>query len=289
MSERDSKRVWRLIRSGSADAFDNMAVDEAILLAVADGASPPTLRLYGWRPPGVSLGYFQPLDGEIDERECRRRGYDIVRRPTGGRAILHDDEVTYSVCVRQADIPGGDRILSSYRYISAGIEAGLAALGIAARLGPAERRPGRARGAPLAACFAKPARADMVVDGRKIVGSAQTRRCGARLQHGSVPLHIDAEAVAAVMPGRPGGHDDAAATLLRAAAGASDVLGRRVEFEEMCEAIAEGFRRALGAVLVEDTLSAEERALAEELRTGKYATPEWNRQPRRRRPTSEDG
>jgi lipoate-protein ligase A len=282
MPTRTDTRAWRLLCSGHADAFLNMAVDEAILLAVAEGAAAPTLRLYGWRPPGVSLGYFQPLAREIDAEACRRHGYDIVRRPTGGRAILHDDEVTYSVCVRQADVPGGDRILASYRWISRGIEAAFASLGLGTTFGGNGSRDG-GKALP-AACFAKAARADMVVDGRKIVGSAQTRRRGAILQHGSIPLSLDFETIADVMPGRPEARTPAAAALAGAATSVSAALGRPVTFDELCESLVRGFEAALSVRLVERDLSADERETAQRLRRDKYATDAWNLSPGRKHP-----
>jgi lipoate-protein ligase A len=319
---------WRLIRSGSGDGYENMAVDEALMLCVARGDAPPTLRLYGWRPPGVSLGYFQEVEGQIDVAECKRRGYTVVRRPTGGRAILHDDEVTYSVAVRQQDLPGGERLLASYREISRGVEEGLRTIGVAAAMAkgsaqwsvgsgqqrrtPDERgRRGGAsppysdvqagRGAP-AACFAKAARSDMTVDGRKIVGSAQVRRHGAILQHGSIPLRVNMGDVAAVIgagdarpdtpralrlgiPTRAGSgqavaptHRSAREALEGAVVSVSDAAGRDVTFEEMCEALVAGFEEGLGIRLVPGELTQEEAALAQRLREAKYGTDEWNMQ-----------
>jgi len=277
----EQRKSWRLVNSGHADAFDNMAIDEAILLACANGHVAPTLRLYGWRPPGVSLGYFQELAGEIDVDECGRRGFDVVRRPTGGRAILHDDEVTYSVCVREQDISGGRGVLSSYRTISRGLEAALGHLGVPAEIGEAAGvRAGRGQAAKLlpAACFAKSSRADLVHAGRKIVGSAQTRKRGAILQHGSIPLDLNLADIAAVMPGRGGlcGQGDLAGQLQGAAVSVSDAVGRRVDYEEMRQALVEGFQQALGIELVPQQLTDRERRAAEELRERKYATREWN-------------
>ena len=272
-------QTWRLLQSGHADAFTNMAVDEAILLACVQGLVPPTLRLYGWRPPGVSLGYFQELDGQVDAAECARRGFGLVRRPTGGRAILHDDEVTYSVCVGESDIRGGHGVMSSYREISRGIEAALQHLGVDAALGDrAGVSPLKAEAAKAlpAACFASSARADLVQAGRKIVGSAQTRRHGAILQHGSIPLGLDIEAQLAAMPGRGGGRGDPGQHLSRAVITVSDAVGRRVDYDELCGALAQGFVRALGIRLQPGELTEQERHLAERLRTEKYATEAWN-------------
>ena len=323
--------VWRLVRSGFADGYENMAVDEALMLSIAEGKAPPTLRLYGWRPPGVSLGYFQAVEGQIDPDECKRRGYTVVRRPTGGRAILHDDEVTYSVAVRQADLAEGERLIASYREISRGIEAGLRRIGVGAAMANGsgqwsvvsgqQRKTAQAGGAPFdsaqgklrlrppttngkkrrgpvgdapkplwrrresppssggqgrsgvpAACFAKAARSDMTVDGRKIVGSAQARRHGAILQHGSIPLRVNVEDVAAVMA-----PDSAGASALAAAAvSVSDAAGRGVTFEEMCEALVAGFEEGLGVTLAEGELTDEERELTVRLREEKYGTDRWN-------------
>jgi lipoate-protein ligase A len=246
-----------------------MAVDEALLLSVARGDAAPTLRLYGWRPPGVSLGHFQEIEGQIDVQECARRGYTIVRRPTGGRAILHDDEVTYSVAVRQADLAGGERLIESYREISRGIEEGLRRIGVEA--GMAQEKI-QGSGSLPAACFAKAARSDMTVDGRKIVGSAQARRYGAILQHGSIPLRVHVANVAAVMaPDRR-----ARKVLGEAAVSVSDAAGRDVSFEEMCEALEAGFQEGLGVSLAEGELTGEERRMVEWLRERKYASEEWN-------------
>ncbi|MGC9317440.1 MAG: lipoate--protein ligase family protein, partial [Armatimonadota bacterium] len=132
--------AWRIIESGRATGFRNMAVDEAIMQSVARGEAPPTLRLYGWQPPAVSLGYHQHLDEGIDRTAVRERGYDIVRRPTGGRAILHADELTYSFCIRQDQIAGGHSVMESYREISRDIVAGLELLGAEVSLGDDDDR-----------------------------------------------------------------------------------------------------------------------------------------------------
>ena len=260
-----------------------MAVDEAMMQAVSDGAA-PTLRLYGWRPAAVSLGYFQSPDEGIDREQVMARGYGLVRRPTGGRAILHDDEVTYSVAIRESEVPHGHSVMQSYRYISRGVEAGLQRLGVGAQLvdkrpGPVGKRPGQqgaeaeAKAADLpTVCFAKASRCDMVVDGRKIVGSAQVRRNGVILQHGSVPMTIDLAAHAAVMPGVAGKPE----ALDAAACGVSDSIGREVSFEELAEAIVEGFREALGVELSEGGLTDGERSAVEARCRDKYGSDEGN-------------
>ncbi len=278
----DGMTDWRLIESGAADGPTNMAVDEAIAAAVTRGDRPAMLRLYGWRPPAVSLGYFQPLDAGIDVAAARARGYDIVRRPTGGRAILHADELTYSVCVRQEAIRGGPSTMESYREISRGVIAGLELLGARTALGDhAGERPARtAADAARPICFAKTARCDLQAAGRKVVGSAQVRRDGGVLQHGSIPITIDLEDQIAVMPG--GDRRLASRVLGDAAPRVTELLGRPVSDGELSAAIAQGFAEALAVALAPSELSAEEEAEARRLREEKYAAAQWTeRMPRR--------
>lgn len=269
----------RLIRSGLLPAAENMAVDEAIFEAVAAGDAPPTLRIYGWQPPGVSLGCFQAVDERVNLPAIAARGYGLVRRPTGGRAIIHHHEVTYSVCIRAAALQGGGSVLRSYRELSRGIEAGLALLGLPACIAPRDgKRPPKPAGLP-AVCFAGALGGDMTVDGRKIVGSAQMRRAGAILQHGSIPLCIDLQEHAEIL----GGPDGADASVLRhAALGVADALGREVTFDELAAALEAGFADAFGVELVPADLSPGERARAEQLVADKYANDEWNLTPGRR-------
>jgi len=121
---------WRLLETGLADGATNMAIDEAILWAVAEGESLPTLRFYGWRPSCLSIGYSQSMESEVDVDRCREAGIGLVRRPTGGRAILHADELTYSIVAPQAEPRVAGGVIESYRRLSAGLVAGLRALGV---------------------------------------------------------------------------------------------------------------------------------------------------------------
>lgn len=273
---------WRLIWSDHLTAAENMAVDEAIFERVAAGLAPPTLRIYGWCPPGISLGYFQALDEGVDVDAIRGRGYGLVRRPTGGRAIIHHHEVTYSVCIRSEDLRTGDSVLKSYRELSTGIAVGLCSLGAAAQM-PEKPSVGREKGHELpAVCFAKTGGGDMVVDGRKIVGSAQMRRAGAILQHGSIPIRIDLQEHLEILPGKGEKAEVAPETLQRAAIGVADAVGRDVSFEELGQAVAEGFRLRFGIEIPRCELSGEEMARAEELVAIRYGTEEWTATPGRR-------
>ncbi|MHB8994631.1 MAG: lipoate--protein ligase family protein [Armatimonadota bacterium] len=272
---------WRLLDSGPADGAWNMAVDEAMLEAGVAGLLVPTLRFYAWQPAAVSLGYFQPLDQAISLEEIERRGFGLVRRPSGGRAILHKDELTYSVTVPDTEVADGKSVMGSYRSISRGIESGLSLLGVGAHL--AERKDEermKAKGLPTV-CFAKAAKCDMTVQGRKIVGSAQTRRRGIIMQHGSVPIHIDPEEHLAVMPGD--GVDEASkAKLMEAACGVADALGHPISYDELAAALAQGFAQRLGLELEPGELTEWELAKARELKETKYTTDDWNRKPGKR-------
>lgn len=275
------KLVWRLLDSGPGDGPWNMAVDEALLEAGVAGLLVPTLRFYAWVPAAVSLGFFQPLDEGISLPEIEARGFGLVRRPSGGRAILHKDELTYSVTVPEQLVPDGQSVMGSYRSISRGIEAGLGLLGVGAKLAERKDEPRmKAEGLPTV-CFAKAAKCDMTVSGRKIVGSAQTRRRGIIMQHGSVPIHLEPEEHLAVMPG--GGTDEASQRrLAEAACGVADALGRPVSYHELAAALAQGFADTFKIDLRPGELTDWERAKAEHLRANKYATEEWNANPGRK-------
>ncbi|MGC8667016.1 MAG: lipoate--protein ligase family protein [Chthonomonadales bacterium] len=182
--KRVSREVrWRLILDGRNGAAWNMAVDEAILDAVIQGISRPTIRMYRWDPPAISVGRFQSLPRAVNLDACRRFGVEVVRRPTGGRAVLHDEDETVSIILPvQAVGSAGASVSGSYRLLSQGFSDGLARLGLSLRQGGAERRV-----SPSADCFAVRTSADLVTpDGTKVVGSAQYRRSGVILQQSSI-------------------------------------------------------------------------------------------------------
>ncbi|MCL4534682.1 MAG: lipoate--protein ligase family protein [Bacteroidetes bacterium] len=269
-----SAPVWRLLSTGYADGPTNMAVDEAVLTLRARGQSPPTIRFYRWRPPCLSIGYAQSMREEVDVKRCRQRGIDVVRRPTGGRAILHDRELTYSLVARDDDplVSGG--IVESYRKISEGIVRGLRLLGVDAAAG--QRRDGLPA-SKTAACFDAVSHYEVTVNGRKIVGSAQMRRQGVILQHGSILLEVDALAMFGLLRlPSDAVREQMAVDFERQVASLGEALGREVSFDEAAAAMGAGFAEAFSVRLLPGTLSAQEKALAAELRAGKYATDAWN-------------
>ncbi|WP_352429854.1 lipoate--protein ligase family protein, partial [Thermoflexus sp.] len=185
--------VWRLVVSPPADGATNMAIDVAIAEAVAAGEAPPTLRFYRWDPPCISLGRRQPLEA-VDLERCRVDGVEVVRRPTGGRALLHAEELTYSVVFPEADPRAAGGVLETFRRFAEAFAQALRRLGVpevamAPALTPAARGDGFV-------CFAVPTDYELLAGGRKIMGSAQWRHQGVVLQHGSLPLDGDPGAVA---------------------------------------------------------------------------------------------
>lgn len=253
---------WRLIieREPQTGAW-NMALDEAIMDAVGAGESPPTLRFYQWAPPCLSLGKRQPLTGVALDR-CAREGVDVVRRATGGWAILHTDELTYSIATTPADPRAEGAILDAYRKLSKGLIAGLHLLEVPAMMNPVD---------PLgvhnlsAACFEVPSAYEIVAGDKKLIGSAQTRPNGRVLQHGSLPLSGDIGRVVEYLWFQTDEDRAALAAHLRERATTlSAALGRDVSFEEVASAMARGFSAALYLTLVPGEPTEAEMAAARE-------------------------
>lgn len=250
-----------------------MAVDEALLEGVGSPGAPPILRLYAWDPPCLSLGYAQPVD-DVDLQVVKRLGWDIVRRPTGGRAILHTDELTYSV-IAPIDHPAvsGD-ILSSYRRLSRGLTDGLEMLGIQVHVEPAHQVPAEMKN--RAVCFEVPSPYELTVAGKKILGSAQVRRKHAVLQHGTLPLKGDIARITTVLSYPGNDEQEAAAASVRSrATNVESVLGREIPWEEAADALAQGFSEALGWRLKQTELEPAEMERAQTLVTDRYADREW--------------
>jgi lipoate-protein ligase A len=234
----------------------NMGIDAALLEAVAEGQSPPVLRLYSWEPACVTVGYFQSMDAEVDLEACRAAGVDAVRRLTGGGAVFHDAEITYSLVVPAGHELAPDDILESYRRICAGLIRGLALLGVDAAFAPIN---------------------DIESGGRKVSGNAQTRRRGCLLQHGTVLLDLDAERMFSLLKvpaeklrGKLIEGIKSRVTSLRG------ILGRPVGYEEAARALRLGFAEAWGAEFEEAGLSEGESALAERLARERFSSGEWN-------------
>ena len=270
---------FRLLVTEPLDGALNMALDEALLLGRLAGTTPPTLRFFAWEPATVSLGYGQALDHRIDVAAATALGIGLVRRPTGGSAILHEGpalELTYSVVARAGDFEGADDLLETYRWIGAALAAGLRRLSAPVEMVPVQ--PSDPTSMPTF-CFARTGSYELEAGGLKVVGSAQRRQGTAFLQHGAVMLGAAPERLRRVFPGAGGPTERdplAGMTTLEA------VLGRRPSFTETAEALARGFRKIHGIELHLEGLYPEEQDLANVLVREKYATPRWTRAGRTR-------
>lgn len=263
---------WRLVNSGFQDGPSNMACDEAILEAVALGQGPPTLRFYSWEPACISLGYRQSWR-LIDESYCQDVGWDIVRRPTGGRAILHVDELTYSVCAPVDEPRVQGRVLESYQRLSEALLSGLQAMG----LEPVKANPDPARGeVDGPACFDGPSNYEITVQGRKLVGSAQVRKKGIILQHGTLPLYGDVSRICQALSFE---REDQRLALIRdlrrQAITLEEALGRWISYDEAVSSMQAGFEDALNLDFTISELSESELDRSAELRAEKYANDNW--------------
>jgi lipoate-protein ligase A len=265
------RATWRLIVDGEADGATNMAVDQAILDAVVEGASPPTLRFYAWAPPCLSLGRGQPL-ADADQEACHAAGVDIVRRPTGGRSILHTDELTYSVSLLHSDPRAEGGVVESYRRLSEGLLAGLRRLRVQAAQAVSQ---GTADTTDTAVCFETPADYEITVDGRKLVGSAQWRARGGVLQHGTLPLCGDLARIVdyVALPDTERGSQRRRLHLQ--ALTLEEARGQPVPFAAAAQALVAGFAQALKLRLLPGELTPSERARVVEIRANIYAAPGW--------------
>jgi lipoate-protein ligase A len=273
--------TWRLLLSPFADGAINMAVDEAILNAIAEGKSLPTLRFFGWTPPCLSLGYAQPI-ADVDRERLTAHGWGWVRRPTGGRAILHTDELTYSVIAPMDEprVRGG--VIESYRQLSAALMRGVALIGLQAR---SEENPKSKiqnpnhpiTQSPNPVCFEVPSDYEITANGKKLLGSAQVRRRGVVLQHGTLPLAGDLGRICEALRFESDEARESARLRIRErATTVAEVLGNDVPWEDAASAMQQGFAEALNLTFDEQPLSAFELGEMRRLREEKYAARVWN-------------
>lgn len=233
----------RVLETRYGTAAWNMALDEVLMNGVTDV---PVLRLYGWKPPAVSIGYFQGVDDEVDVKKCKQMGIDVVRRITGGGAVLHDSELTYSFITRKYP----QNIMESYSFICDAIVICINKFGFDAKFAPLN---------------------DIVVDGKKVSGNAQTRKKDNLLQHGTILLDVNVEKMFSVLKIPSEKISDKMITNVK-----ERIMGLNKTFEEVAFALKEGFSKKFGARLIGDKLTPEEDDSTEKLAKEKYATDEWN-------------
>ncbi|MBA7595389.1 Octanoyltransferase LipM [subsurface metagenome] len=277
---------WRLIKDNYHTGFMNMAIDEAIMIANLEGLVPPTIRFYQWSPPAVSLGYFQNLKKEINVDACKNMGIDIVRRPTGGKAVLHDKELTYSFVIRERHPLVNDSILETYKKISGGMIRGLSYLGIKAELVPLREK---LKSDPLlkgekseirhsdfkSICFSVPSQYEVKVEGKKIVGSAQVRKREIVLQHGSLLIELEKDKLFSVFNFPSVQIRERLKTRFNATS-LEEILKKKIKFSELSEILPRGFEEEFGVRLVEGKLTEQEEKISKDLLENKYSTYEWN-------------
>lgn len=281
---------WRLIITPPARGAWNMAVDEAILEAIGKELVPPTLRLYAWDPPCLSLGYAQSI-AEVDLVALFSNGWDLVRRPTGGRAILHTDELTYAVIGphHEPHLQGG--VLESYQRLSQALLKALELLNISAQAKPLTaanpsriQPPSQSSNQPLNSsapinpvCFEVPSNYEILVRGKKIIGSAQARRKEGVLQHGSFPLYGDLTRILQVLTfSDEKARQAAKERLCQRAITAEEARGERISWQQAANAFIQAFELVLDLRFIQADLSGFEVARAEELYHEKYTSFSWN-------------
>ncbi|XXM73772.1 lipoate--protein ligase family protein [Lysinibacillus sphaericus] len=274
-----SKETWRFIDSGNCSPSFNMALDEALLDWHSEGKIPPTIRFYGWDPATLSVGYFQKVEKEINMDAVKEHGLGFVRRPTGGRGVLHDKELTYSVIVSEEHPEMPKTVTEAYRVISEGILKGFQALGLEAYFAvpkTAEEREGL-KNPRSAVCFDAPSWYELVVEGRKVAGSAQTRQKGVILQHGSILLDLDEDKLFSLFkyPSERVKERMQRAFKNKAVA-MNEISSERITMDMAKEAFKKGFEEGLEINLESYVLSEEETQYVENLAKTRYESDGWN-------------
>ena len=260
--------VWRLVPFHRYPARENMAIDEAIFREMQRSVGPPTIRLYGWLSPAVSIGYFQHIDREIDLEVCRKSGIAVVRRPTGGKAVYHDDDLTYAVIARENTSLFPPPILGTYRVISQCLVEGLRKLGLEAVLASDGRETEEE--SPDASCFSVPSLHELLVKGRKICGSAQMRSRGAFLQQGSLLMSFDPGKTCDVTLPHREPRAMQVQSLQEKVTSLNEHLPRSITREDICKSLIEAFETGWEASFAEGSLTPEEEKLKDRLLETKY-------------------
>ena len=269
-------RTWRLINSYEQDGAWNMALDEALLNSVVSGESVSILRLYRWKPATVTLGYFQQGNAVVNLDACREFGFSVVRRITGGRAVLHDQEVTYAVISQeQNDIfPGG--VAQNYHVIADVLQATFVEFGLQTEISSGRKERLDIDRVQQSSCFTAPALSELVLNGQKMTGSAQKRLSTSFLQHGSIPLNIYPDQLYQAL------NTGDKADLKRRVARLADRVGwmnrwldQPVTVDEVEQCLTSQFEKNLTIKFIEDEPTVKETADARRLMQEKYANPDW--------------
>ena len=269
--------TWNFINTGSHDPYYNMAMDEALLNFVSRGEIDPVVRFYTWNPATLSVGYFQRLKKEIDIDKVNEKGFGLVRRQTGGRGVLHDKELTYSVIVSEEHPNMPSTVTEAYRIISEGLLEGFKLLGFEAYFAiPRSKEEREKLKQPRSAvCFDAPSWYELVVEGRKIAGSAQTRQKGVILQHGSLLQDVNVDELFDMFIFKNDRlKDKMKKAFVDKAVAINDIVDRHISIEEMEKAFEEGFKKGLNIEFKPLTLTDDQIKEVKELEE-KYRSDEW--------------
>jgi len=247
--------TWRLITHAPAEGAWNMAVDEALLQRAEDGKTLPVLRFYSWEKPTLSIGKLQKIEGVFDTEYLARKEIPLVRRPTGGRALLHHHEVTYSITLPASSAMYGS-LDQVYSRITAALRQALGHMGARLDMAPQE---GEAGYAASQACFAGRTGHELSIGGRKVCAAAQRRLAHSVMQHGSILLKVDVETHLNCFLWNSQQERQKAA---EAMAGLCDILKRPISYQEVAESIIWSFKQTRGIKLQKSILNSAEMGVA---------------------------
>lgn len=263
---------FRFLNTQVQDAAMNMAIDESVLTHHLNGEVPPTLRVFRWSQPSISLGRFQSIEREIVSERCQQLGVALVRRPTGGRAVYHHEEFTYSIVIsKRYGVPPG--VVAAYAYLAQGLLAALRLLGIQAELSDE-----RVSKHPSAACFSSSTQADLTSGGFKLIGSAQVWKDDALLQQGSLPLDDQSAEFFSMLRFPNEVAREEALDQYRNKTTPLHTFVPGASWDDVADAFRNGFSEALQEDFVYNTLSPSEWELAHRLVEEKYSKLEWRKE-----------
>lgn len=276
---RQLKETWLFLNSGACSPAYNMACDEALLNWQSEGKIPPVIRFYSWDPATLSIGYFQRAKKEIDLDAVKGYGLGFVRRPTGGRAVLHEHELTYSVIVSEEHPKMPKSVTEAYRVISEGVLQGFRELGLDAYFSVprSEEEKMDLKKPKSSVCFDAPSWYELVVEGRKVAGSAQTRQKGVILQHGAILLDLEEDKMFDLFNFRdPAEREKMQANFKNKAVTINQLLGRKISLEQAVTAFKLGFEKGLNVDLQDFVLDEPQKNEIQEIARNRYQSDDWN-------------
>ena len=269
--------IWNFINTGSKNPYYNMAMDEALLNFVSRGEIDPVIRFYTWNPATLSIGYFQRLQKEIGIDKVKEKGYGLVRRQTGGRGVLHDKELTYSVIVPESHPNMPSTVTEAYKIISQGLLEGFKNLGFETyfAIPRSKEERDKLKQPRSSVCFDAPSWYELVVEGRKIAGSAQTRQKGVILQHGSILQDIDIDDLFDMFKFK---NERLKAKMkenfVQKAVAINDISNQHITLNEMENAFEAGFKKGLNIDFKPLELTEKQLEEVQELED-KYRSEAW--------------